>query len=159
MGLEIFEELPEVDVVIMPIGGGTGCAALAKVIEGINPGVELIGVQAERMPSFYESWRQGKKVIVPGASTIAEGLAARSVFDIPYMILKERITDVVLLTEDELLEGVRLAVRFTQNLAEVAGAASLAAAFKIKERLAGKKVVTIMTGGNLNLHHLTQAFC
>jgi threonine dehydratase len=159
MGLEIFEELPEVDVVIMPIGGGTGCAALAKVIEGINPGVELIGVQAERMPSFYESWRQGKKVIVPGASTIAEGLAARSVFDIPYMILKERITDVVLLAEDELLEGVRLAVRFTQNLAEVAGAASLAAAFKIKERLAGKKVVTIMTGGNLNLHHLTQAFC
>lgn len=157
MGLEVFEEVPDVDVIIMPIGGGTGCAALAKVIEGINPRVELIGVQAERMPSFYESWRQKKKVTVPGAATIAEGLAARSVFEIPFMILKDRITDIVLLTEDELLEGVRLALRYTQNLAEVAGAASLAAAFKIKDKLAGKKAVTVMTGGNLDLSRLSQA--
>jgi len=156
LGLEIFEELPEVDTIVMPIGGGTGCAALAKVIQGINPNVELIGVQAEKMPSFYESWRQGKKVIVPSADTSAEGLAARSVFEIPYMILKDRITDVVLLTEEELLEGVRMSLHYTQNLAEVAGAAALAAAFKIKTKLNGKKVVVIMTGGNLNLSRLAQ---
>jgi threonine dehydratase len=156
MGLEIFEELPDVDTIIMPIGGGTGCAALSQVIQGINPKVELIGVQAEKMPSFYESWRQGKKVIVPAAETVAEGLAARSVFELPYLILQDRITDVVLLSEDELLEGVRMALRHTQNLAEVAGAASLAAAFKIKERLAGKRVVVVMTGGNLNMDRLAQ---
>jgi threonine dehydratase len=159
MGLEIFEELPDVEVVIMPLGGGTGCAALAKVIEGINPKVELIGVQAQRMPSFYESWRQGKKVIVPAAHTVAEGLAARSVFDTPYFILKDRIKDVVLLSEEELLEGVRLALRYTQNLAEVAGAAALAAAFKIKSELAGRKVVTVMTGGNMALSRLAQILC
>jgi threonine dehydratase len=155
MGLEIFETLPDVEVILMPIGGGTGCAALAKVVQGINPDVKIIGVQAQRMPSFYESWRQGKKVIVPPAATAADGLAARSVFEIPYLILKDVIHDVVLLTEDELKEGVRLALRYTQNLAEVAGAASLAAAFKIKEQLAGRKVVVVMTGGNISLSRLT----
>lgn len=156
MGLEIFEELPDVDTVLMPIGGATGCAALAKVIEGISPKVELIGVQAERMPSFYESWRQGKGVIVPAANTVAEGLAARSVFQVPFLILKDRISDVVLLSEGELLEGVRLALRYTQNLAEVAGAAALAAAFKMRDRLAGKKVVVVMTGGNLSVNRLSE---
>lgn len=156
MGIEIFEELPDVDVIIAPIAGGSGCAALARVIEGINPDVELIGVQAERMPSFYESWRQGKKVIVPKAETVAEGLAARSVFEVPYLILKDKIKEVVLLSEEELLEGVRTALRHTQNLAEIAGAASLAGAFKIKERLGGKKVVAVMTGGNMSLARLTQ---
>jgi len=159
MGLEIFEELPDVEVIIMPLGGGAGCAALAKVIEEINPKVELIGVQAQRMPSFYESWRQGKKVIVPAAHTVAEGLAARSVFETPYLIMKDLIKDVVLLSEDELLEGVRLALRYTQNLAEVAGAAALAAAFKIKPELAAKKVVAVMTGGNMDLSRLTQILC
>ena len=154
MGLEIFEDLPEVDTIIMPIGGGAGCAALARVIQGINPGVDLIGVQAASMPSFYESWRQQKKVTVPPADTVAEGLAARSVFEIPFLILRDQIRDVVLLSEQELLAGVLLALRYTQNLAEVAGAAALAAAFKIKEQLAGKKVVVVMTGGNLNLNRL-----
>lgn len=156
MGLEIFEELPDVDVILMPIGGGTGCSALAKVVEGINPKVELIGVEAELMPSFFESWRQGKKVIVQSADTVAEGLAARSVFEVPYLILKDRIKDVILLSEEELLDGVLMALRYTQNLAEVAGAATLAAAFKIRERLAGKKVVAVMTGGNLNMGRLVQ---
>lgn len=159
MGLEILDELPDVEVIIMPMGGGTGCAALAKVIEGINPKVELIGVQAERMPSFYESWKQGKRVIVPAAHTVAEGLAARSVYEIPYMILKDLIKDVVLLTEEELLEGVRLALRYTQNLAEVAGAAALSASFKIKPHLAGKRVVAVMTGGNMDLERLSQILC
>lgn len=154
MGIEILEELPDVDVIIMPIGGGTGCAALAKVIEGINPAVKLIGVQAERMPAFYESWKQGRNVIVPSADTLAEGLAARSVFEAPYFILKDRISDVVLLSEEELVEGVRLALRYTHNLSEVAGAAAIAAAFKIKEQLAGKKVVAVMTGSNMNVHRL-----
>ncbi len=156
MGLEIFDELPEVDVLLMPIGGGTGCSALAKVIEGINPKVELIGVEAERMPSFYESWRMGKRVVVPSADTVAEGLAARSVFDVPFIILKDRIKEVVLLSEEELLEGVRMALRYTQNLAEVAAAATLAAAFKIRDQLAGKKVVAVMPGGNMNLTRLAQ---
>jgi threonine dehydratase len=156
LGLEILDELPDVDIVLMPIGGGAGCAALAKVITNINPEVELIGVEAERMPSFFESWQNGKIVVVPSADTVADGLAARSVFEVPFFILKDRIKDVVLLSEEELIHGVRIALSYTQNLAEVAGAATLAAAFKIRERLTGKKVVAVMTGGNLNLARLAQ---
>lgn len=156
MGLEIFEALPEVEAILMPIGGGTGCAALATVIRGINPKVELIGVQAQNVPSFYESWRRQEKVTVPLADTVADGLAARSIFEVPFYILKDCVSDVVLLTEDELINGVRLALRYTHNLAEVAGAAALAAAFKIRERLAGKKVVVVMTGGNMTYGKLAR---
>ncbi|MGQ9485900.1 MAG: threonine ammonia-lyase [Desulfosoma sp.] len=154
MGLEIFEELPEVDTILMPIGGGTGCAALATVIRGINPRVELIGVQAHNVPSFYESWKRKEKVTVPMKHTVADGLAARSVFEVPFLLLKDVVSDVVLLTEEELLEGVRMALRYTHNLAEVAGAAALAAAYKIRDRLAGKKVVVVMTGGNITYERL-----
>ena len=157
MGLEILEDLPDVDVVICPIGGGSGCASLIKVVQAIKPKVEIIGVQAERAAAFYESWKKGERVTIEGADTVADGLAARSVYQLPYAIMKDHITDVVLLSEEEILEGIRLALRTTHNLAEGAGAAAIAGALKIKERLAGKKVALIMSGGNLDHQHLLQA--
>ncbi len=157
MGLEIFEDLPDVDAIICPIGGGSGCASLIKVAQAVNPQVEIIGVQAERVAAFYASWKQGEWVVIEGADTAADGLAARSVFQLPYAIMKDRITDVVLLDEEEILGGIRLALQVTHNLAEGAGAASIAAALKIKDRLAGKKVALIMSGGNLDHAHLLQA--
>ena len=159
MGLEILEDLPDLDALIMPIGGGTGCAGVSMVVKSINPSVEIYGVQAKKMPAFYESWKQGKKVTVSPAETIASGLAARSVFDLPFLILKDLITDVVLLSEEDLIDGVRLAVRYTQNLAEVAGAAALKALFILRERLQGKKVVAVMTGGNISIPALTSMLC
>lgn len=154
MGLEIFEDLPDVDVIICPIGGGGGCASLLRVAQAINPGVEIIGVQAAKAPAFAKSLQQGEWVVLDEAETIADGLAARSVFQLPYVIMKDHITDVVLLSEDEVLEGIRLALTTTHNLAEGAGAASLIAAVKIRERLAGRKVALIMSGGNLDRAHL-----
>ncbi len=88
---------------------------------------------------------------------MADGLAARSVFQLPYAIMKDHITDVVLLSEEEILEGIRLALRATHNLAEGAGAAAITGAIKIKDQLAGKKVALIMSGGNLDHTHLLQA--
>jgi threonine dehydratase len=157
MGLEIFEDLPDVDVIICPIGGGAGCASVTKVAEAINPKVEIIGVQPERAAAFYESWKKGERVTIDVADTVADGLAARSPFHLPYVILKDRVADVVLLSEEEILEGIRLALHVTHNLAEGAGAASLAAALKISDRLAGKQVALIMSGGNLDHEHLVQA--
>lgn len=157
MGLEIFEDLPEVDAIVCPIGGGAGCASLVRVAHALNPEVQIIGVQAERMAAFYESWRAGERVIIDPADTVADGLAARSPFHLPYLIMKDHIADVVLLTEDEILEGIRLALAVTHNLAEGAGAASLAAAIKIKDRLVGKKVALVMSGGNLDQEHLIAA--
>ncbi len=96
-------------------------------------------------------------MVLEDAETIADGLAARSVFQLPYVIMRDRIKEVVLLTEDEILEGIRLALTTTHNLAEGAGAASLIAAVKIKEKLQGKKVALIMSGGNLDRAHLELA--
>lgn len=157
MGLEIFEDLPEVDVIICPIGGGSGCASLIKVAQAVNPKVEIIGVQPERAAAFHASWKKGERVVIEGADTVADGLAARSVFQLPYVIMKDHIADVVLLSEEEILEGIRLALQVTHNLAEGAGAAAIGAALKIKDRLAGKKVALIMSGGNLDHEHLLQA--
>jgi threonine dehydratase len=157
MGLEVFEDLPDVDVIICPIGGGSGCASLVKVAQAVNPAVEIIGVQPERAAAFYESWKKGERVRLESADTVADGLAARSVFQLPFAIMKDHISDVVLLTEEEILQGIRLAIETTHNLAEGAGAASLAAALKIKDRLAGKKVALVMSGGNLDHEHLLQA--
>jgi threonine dehydratase len=111
------------------------------------------------VPSFYNSWKKGEIVILDDAHTVADGLASRSVFNLPFTILKDTITDVILLTEEEILEGIRLALNTTHNLAEGAGAASIIAACKIKDRLANKKVVMIMSGGNINMHALQTAIC
>ena len=92
MGLEIFEDLPDVDVIICPIGGGSGCASLIKVAQAINPKVEIIGVQAERAAAFYASWKKGEWVTIETADTVADGLAARSVFQLPYVIMKDHIS-------------------------------------------------------------------
>lgn len=159
MALEILEDLPDLDVLIMPIGGGTGCAAVSMVVKQVNPSVEIYGVQAQKMPAFYESWKQGKKVTVSKADTVASGLAARSVFDLPFIILKDLVADVVLLSEEELIDSVRLAIRYTQNLAEIAGAAAIKAAFALKERIQGKKVVLVMTGGNISISSLASIVC
>jgi threonine dehydratase len=157
MGLEIFEDLPDVDTIICPIGGGAGCASLVRVAEAVAPHVEIIGVQAERIAAYHASLLAGERVTLDVADTVADGLAARSIFHIPYIIMKDKVTDVVLLTEEEILGGIRLALEVTHNLAEGAGAAALAAAMKIKDRLAGKKVAVIMSGGNLANEHLLQA--
>ncbi len=154
MGLEILEDLPQVEVIICPIGGGAGCASLVKTARAFNPAIEIIGVEPQNAPSFYNSWKKGDIVILDEADTIAEGLAARSVFQLPYVILKDTISDVILLTENEILEGVRMALSTTHNLAEAAGAVSLIAAYKIRDRLAGKNVVMIMSGGNLAIDNL-----
>lgn len=157
MALEIFEDLPDVEAIVCPIGGGAACASLIKATQAINPKVEIIGVQAEKAPAFYNSWKKGEWSVLEDADTIADGLAARSVFQMPYIIMKDRIADVVLLSEDEILEGIRLALTCTHNLAEGAGAAAIMGALKIKDKLAGKKVVLLMSGGNIDRSHLKQA--
>jgi len=157
MGLEIIEDLPDVEVIICPIGGGAGCASILKTVRSVRPDIEVIGVEPANAPSFYQSWKKGEIVTLDEAHTIADGLATRSVFPLPYVILKDTINDVVLLSEEEILEGIKMALTTTHNLAEAAGAVSLMAAYKIRERLAGRNVVMIMSGGNLRMETLKAA--
>ena len=155
--LEIFDSLPQVDTIIVPIGGGSGVCGAITVAQAINPSVRIIGVQAENAPAIYLSWKAGQHVETDTCDTVADGLATRVPFSLPFSIIKGGIDDIVLLSEAELVEGIRLALRWTHNLAEGAGAAPLAAAHKLTDTLAGKHVVMVMSGANLDTETLKLA--
>jgi threonine dehydratase len=148
--LEIFEELPDAEVILVPIGGGSGACGCAIVRSALGSRARVIGVQAERADAFARSWHGSARVVGDKADTFAEGMATRVTFDFTFGILKKELDAIVTLSEDELAEGVRLALRTTHNLAEGAGAAPLMAAMKLRDQLAGKKVVCVMSGGNID---------
>ena len=154
--LEIFEEQPDTDVILVPIGGGSGACGCAITRTGLGSRAKVIGVQAERADAFARSWKGPSRVVGDSCDTFAEGMATRVTFDLPFSILQKELDDIVCLSEDELAEGVRLALRATHNLAEGAGAASLMAAMKLRDQLAGKKVVCVMSGGNIDRAKLTR---
>ncbi len=154
--LEIFEDQPDTDVIFVPIGGGSGACGCTIVRTGLGSRAKVIGVQAERADAFARSWNTASRVVGETADTLAEGMATRVTFDLPFGILTQQLDDIVCLSEDELAEGVRLALRATHNLAEGAGAASLMAAMKLRDQLAGKKVVCVMSGGNIDRATLTR---
>lgn len=147
---EIFEDLPDPDVILVPIGGGSGACGCCIVRSGLRKTTRVIGVQAEGADAFARSWRGPERVSMENIATFAEGLATRYTFDLTFEILKRELDDIVTLSEDELEEGVRLALRATSNLAEGAGAATLAAAMKLRTQLRGETVVCVMSGGNIS---------
>ena len=148
--LEIFDQLPSVDIILVPLGGGSGACGNCIVRTARNAATKVIAVQAANADAFARSWRSGQRVEGESAATFAEGMATRVTFDLTFDILQRELDDIVTLSEDELAEGVRLALRGTHNLAEGAGGAALAAAVKLKPSLAGKTVVCVMSGGNLD---------
>jgi threonine dehydratase len=154
--LEIFEQLADIDVVLVPIGGGSAAAGLVTVRDGLGLPTRIIGVQAKGADAFARSWRSGHRVTADRVDTFAEGLATRVTFDLTFGILATGLDSVVTLTEEELSDGVRLALVLTRNLAEGAGAASLAAARKLGDRLRGQRVVCVMSGANLDPTELTR---
>ena len=152
--LEIFNELSDVDVILVPIGGGTGACGCAIVRSALGVKTKIIGVQTERADVFARSWHGGVRLTGHQADTFADGMATRVTFDLTFGILATELDDVVTLSEAELAEGVRLAIRTTHNLAEGAGAASLMAAKKMSNEVLGKKVVAVMTGANIDTETL-----
>jgi threonine dehydratase len=154
--LEIFEDWPDVDVVLVPIGGGSGAAGLVTVRDALGHHARIIGVQAAAADAVARSWRTGTRVVGEACPTFAEGLATRVTFDLPFGILQRGLDDVVTLTETELAEGVRLTLRTTHNLAEGAGAGGIAAATQLRASLEGRNVVCVMSGGNIDLRTLAR---
>jgi len=154
--LEIMEEIPDVDAIMVPIGGGSGAAAACIVAKTINPKVKVIGVQAEKAPAVYLSWKNRRLMETESADTFAEGLATRVAFKLTFDVLSRMIDDIVLVSEEELKKAILALLEATHQLAEGAGAASTAAAFKIREQLQGKKVALPLTGGNLTLENLSK---
>ena len=155
MHLEAFEELPDVDIVINPIGGGSGACGACIVHKALNSNIRLIGVQAEGAPAFYQSWKSGTIRHTDGVKTTAEGLATGRGYELPLMILRNKLDDVVLVSDEEMKSAVRSIFKATGQIAELSGAASTAAAFKIREQLRGKKVILLVSGGNIEPGKLT----
>jgi threonine dehydratase len=148
--LEIFEQLPPPDVIVVPIGGGSGACGNCLVRSALGAATRVIGVQAAAADAFTRSWKTHQRLVGDSAATFAEGMATRVTFDLTFEFLQRELDDIVTLSEDELAAGVRLALRATHNLAEGAGGAALAAVLQLKDQLAGKTVVAVMSGGNLD---------
>jgi threonine dehydratase len=151
--LEALEARPDLEVLIVPIGGGSGAAGACITANAIDRGIEVIGVQSSRSPAAHRSWRAGHLVEAPSA-TIAEGLSTGTAFDLPQRILRERLSDFVLVDDAEIGEAVTLMVEHTRTLVEPAGAAPLAAALKLRARLSGRRVALVCSGGNVTPEQL-----
>ena len=154
--LEILEEQPATDVIVVPVGGGSGAAGACIVAKAVNPEVRVIGVQSEAAPTAYRSWRE-RRLVEDRMETAAEGLATRTAFELPQRILWELLDDFVLVGDDEIRAAQLLMIETTRNLVEPSGAAPLAAALALREELAGKRVALVLSGGNASRQQLADA--
>ena len=152
--LEILEAEPDTEVIVVPVGGGSGAAGTCVVAKAVRSSVEVIGVQSEAAPAAYRPWRSGV-LVEDTTSTFAEGLATRTAFDLPQQILRDLLDDFVLVSENALKAATRLMIEKTRNLVEPAGAAALAAVLDAPQRFAGRKVAIICSGGNISPAQLT----
>jgi threonine dehydratase len=154
--LEILEDEPKIEVIIVPVGGGSGASGACITVSTLNPRIRVIGVQSEASPAAHESWRQHQLVAAPNR-TLAEGLATGSAFELPQTIMWERLKEFLLVSDAEILQAMCWMVEHAHTLAEGAGAAPLAAAYRLRDELIGKKVALICSGGNTSLEHLKLA--
>ena len=152
-GLEIIEDLPDVDAIIVPVGAGSGACGTGIVAKAVNPAIQVIGVQSAQAPAMQRSWASGQ-LQTAEMRTFAEGIATRVPFENTQRIMRHVLDDFVLVDDADIEAAILLLLEHTHNLAEGAGAAPLAAALQLRERLAGKKVVLVMSGGNLALDTL-----
>lgn len=154
IGLEILEDVPDVDAIIVPVGGGSNAAGIALVVKALSPRVAVIGVQSDAAPAVYLSWKSGSPQRTDFMNTFAEGLATRQGFALTVEILVRHLSDFVLVSDDQLRQAVVQMLSLTHSLAEPAGAAPLAAASQLKSVLHGRKVVLVLSGGNITVASL-----
>ena len=153
LSYEMLEQAPDIDVIIVPVGGGSGAAAACLVAKTLKPQVKVIGVQSEAAPAAYKSWR-AKQLLEDVMETEAEGLATRVAFQLPQQMMWQMLDDFVLVSEDELRNAVATYIDKAHTLAEGAGAASLAAAIKLRTQLEGQTIALVLSGGNITTEQL-----
>lgn len=147
--VEILEAQPDTEVIVVPVGGGSGAAGACVAAKAVRPSIEVIGVQSEAAPAACRSWQAGT-LVEDTTSTFAEGLATRTAFELPQRILRELLDDFVLVSEDALKDATRIMIEKTRNLVEPAGAAALAAVLGAPQRFAGRQVAIVCSGGNIS---------
>jgi threonine dehydratase len=155
--LEVLEAWPEVDTLIVPVGGGSGVSGACIVAKASGRPVEVIAVQSEGAPAAYLSWRERRRVERDRVETFAEGLATRSPFDLPQRVLRAALDDFVLVSDDELRRAMRALLVEAHVVAEGAGAAATAAAWKLRDRLRGRRAALWVSGANATAAQIASA--
>ncbi len=153
--LELLEDEPSIDVIVVPIGGGSGAAAACIAGKAVRAGIEVIGVQSEAAPAAYRTWKEGRPV-EDRMETFAEGLATRTPFALPQRIMRDHLDDFILVSDDEIRAAMVAMIETTRNLVEAAGAAALAGALRLSDRLAGRRVALVCSGGNITVPQLAE---
>ena len=151
IGLEILNEMPDVDAVVAAIGGGGLLSGVALAIKSLNPNIKVYGVQAEGAPSMYESVKQGKIVSLDKVSTIADGIQVKEPGEHTFEYISKYVDDIVTVSDDEIASAILKLIETQKMIAEGAGAAPLAAVMYNKLPVKGKKVVCIVSGGNIDV--------
>ncbi|HWA46183.1 MAG TPA: threonine ammonia-lyase [Hypericibacter adhaerens] len=155
IGLELAEDCPDLDMVVVPIGGGGLIGGIATALKALRPSIEIVGVEAALYPSMFEAVRGSNKPLAGGA-TIAEGIAVKSPGHLTKAIIKELVSDILLVDEDAVERAIQLLVESQKLVAEGAGAAGLAAILAHGARFKGRKVGTVICGGNIDARLLSQ---
>lgn len=156
IGLEIMEQLPEADAVVVPIGGGGLLAGIAIAVKSIKPEIKVYGVQAKGANAMCQSFHKGKKVVTDTAHTIADGIQVKNPGDLTYEIIKEYVDDVFEVSEDEISAAILALIEKQKLIAEGAGAVPCAAVMFDKIPLEGKKIVCMLSGGNVDVNMLSR---
>jgi threonine dehydratase len=149
--LEILEDWPAVDAIVLPVGGGSGACGVCLAGKGVKPGLTVIAAQAAGAPAFHDSWRSGRLEHTDRADTFADGLATRTAYAVPLQLLRGALDDVVLVTDAEIARAMVALLRHAHVLAEPAAAAPIAALAQpgLRGRLAGQRVAVLISGGNV----------
>ena len=156
IGLEILDQLPDVEAVIVPVGGGGLLAGVAFAIKNLNPRVKVYGVQAENAPSMVRSFREDGIVTLDAVSTFADGIAVKTPGDLTYAMAKQYVDEMVSVSEDEIAAAILALIEQQKLIAEGAGAVSVAAAMFRKVPIEGKKAVCLVSGGNIDVNILSR---
>ena len=151
IGIEILEEMPDVDAVVCAIGGGGLISGVACAIKSLNPNIKIYGVQAEGAPSMYKSVKEGKAVHLDKVSTIADGIQVKEPGENTFELVKKYVDEIVTVTDDEISSAILKLIETQKMIAEGAGAAPVAAVMFNKLPIKGKKVVCVVSGGNIDV--------
>ncbi|MDA0707959.1 MAG: threonine ammonia-lyase [Proteobacteria bacterium] len=148
IGIEILEDVPDLDIIIVPVGGGGLISGIATAVKAIKPDIKVIGVQSERFPSLYRAIHN-EEYIFQG-STLAEGIAVKTIGEKTLKVCRALVDDVLLVNEDEIEKAIGMLLTIEKTVAEGAGACSLSALLRYPDKFKGKKVGLILCGGNID---------
>lgn len=148
--LEILEQKPDIDALVLSIGGGTHAVGAIAVIKKINPQIKIYGVQAEGAPANHDAWHAKKPIPGNKTNTFADGVRTRNIYETTFQALQDGLTDFITVSDNEIAEAVRLYLEHTHNVAEGAAAIGLAGLLKLRHVLGNKKVGLVLTGSNID---------